>query len=397
MKSKAAIWFEIWWAATKLGLTSFGGPTAHLAYFHEDYVKRRKWLDERRYADLMALCQFLPGPASSQTGIGIGLMRGGWLGGLLAFLGFTWPSAVALGLFAWLMEGIDVSQAGWLHGLKLVAVAIVAHAIWGMGQKLTPDRVRMSIAIAAAAISLLWESVYSQVVVIAAAGLLGLWLFRKHEKTSDPASLQSGEAGNDGTISRKAGIASLAIFAALLILLPLLRESHALLAMADSFYRTGSLVFGGGHVVLPLLEHEVVGAGWVSEEQFLAGYGAAQAVPGPLFTFASFLGAAAYGPLGFFIATAAIFLPAYLLVAGALPFWHQLRNVPRMQNALAAINASVVGILLAAFYDPIWTSAVATPVDFSIALVLFVLLAFWMLPPWIVVLIGAAAGTIAGF
>lgn len=396
MQNRASIWFEIWWVSTKLGLTSFGGPTAHLAYFHDEYVKRRKWLDERSYADLVALCQFLPGPASSQTGIGIGLMRGGLIGGLLSFLGFTWPSAIALGLFAWLMDGMDVSQAGWLHGLKLVAVAIVAHAILGMGQKLTPDRTRISIAIAAAAVSMLWESVYSQIIVIVLAGLLGMWLYRKKEAAPESTTLSTDESVSSSPVSRRIAIVSLALFAVLLILLPFLRESAALLAMADSFYRTGSLVFGGGHVVLPLLENEVVRTGWVSEEQFLAGYGAAQAVPGPLFTFASFLGAAAYGPLGFLIATAAIFLPAYLLVVGVLPFWHRLRSFPKAQSALHAVNAAVVGILLAAFYDPIWTSAVVTPIDFTLALVLFVLLAFWKLPPWVIVLIGAAAGTVTG-
>lgn len=396
MRNRASIWFEIWWVSTKLGLTSFGGPAAHLAYFHDEYVKRRKWLDERSYADLVALCQFLPGPASSQTGIGIGLMRGGLIGGLVSFLGFTWPSAIALGIFAWLMDGMDVSQAGWLHGLKLVAVAIVAHAIWGMGQKLTPDRTRLSIAIAAAAVSLLWESVYSQIIIIVLAGLLGMWLYWKKEAAAESMTLSTDESGSGSPVSRRIAMVSLALFALLLILLPFLRESSALLAMADSFYRTGSLVFGGGHVVLPLLENEIVGAGWVSEEQFLAGYGAAQAVPGPLFTFASFLGTAAYGPLGFLIATAAIFLPAYLLVVGVLPFWHRLRSLPKAQSALHAVNASVVGILLAAFYDPIWTSAVATPIDFTLALALFVLLAFWKLPPWVIVLIGAAAGTVTG-
>lgn len=433
MKDRAVKWAEILWVSTKLGLTSFGGPIAHLAYFHEEYVRRRKWLDERSYADLVALCQFLPGPASSQVGIGIGMMRGGLLGGLLSFIGFTWPSVLALSLFAIFMQGMDLTQAGWLHGLKLVAVAIVAHAIVGMGQKLAPDRARISIAIASAGVALLWQAAYTQVAIIGLAGLIGLWIYgrgsgtrgsveseggdssvsadgRAHFRDSGSDSINasgsvnasgsinaSGSANGSGAaISRRVAIASLSLFVILLFVLPLLRDSNAFVAMLDSFYRSGALVFGGGHVVLPLLENEVVGAGWVNEEQFLAGYGATQAVPGPLFTFAAFLGAVSNGAIGVVIATFAIFLPAFLLVVGSLPFWHALRGLPKIQSALAGVNAAVVGILLAALYDPIWTSTVNTAHDFTLAAVLFALLAFWKLPPWIIVIVGAAGGHVLG-
>ncbi|MCR2803590.1 chromate efflux transporter [Paenibacillus soyae] len=398
MRSKIKLWLEILRVSGKLGLLSFGGPTAHLGYFHNEYVKRRKWLDEAGYAELVALCQFLPGPASSQVGIGIGIVRGGLLGGLLSFLGFTLPSVVLLVLFEWLLSGTDVSRAGWLQGLQLAAVAVVAHAIWGMGQKLTPDRTRMTIAAVAAGAVLLWQTAYSQVAVILLAGLVGLWLYRKTGALSGPSpdsvSVIGSGAASPYRIGRGAAIASLSIFAALLLLLPWLRDWDPLLAMADSFYRTGSLVFGGGHVVLPLLEREAVGAGWISEQQFLAGYGAAQAVPGPLFTFASYIGAASNGLIGAIVATASIFLPAFLLVVGTLPFWQLLRRSPAAQGILTGVNAAVVGLLLAALYDPIWKHAVVSTADFVAALVLFILLVFWKLPPWLVVLAGAAAGIV---
>lgn len=377
--------------STKLGLTSFGGPIAHLGYFHDEYVRRRKWMDEKAYADLVALCQFLPGPASSQVGIGIGILRAGLWGGVMAWLGFTLPSVIVLVLFALLLQGFDIANAGWIHGLKIVAVAIVAQAVLGMGQKLTPDRSRVTIAVGAAALVLLWPTAYTQVLIIAAAGILGLWLYKKR---SDPGS-QSLRM----PVSKPFAIGCLVLFFGLLAALPLLRQMFDIqwLALFDSFYRSGSLVFGGGHVVLPLLEREVVPTGWVSPEDFLAGYGAAQAVPGPLFTFAGYLGAMSGGIIGAIVATVAIFLPAFLLVAGALPFWNGLRNSPRVQGALIGINAAVVGILLAAFYVPIWTTAVTAPVDFALALLLFILLVFWKLPPWIVVLAGALAGMIIGW
>lgn len=386
--SKRRALLEVLAVSTKLGLTSFGGPIAHIGYFHEEYVRRRKWMDERSFADLVALCQFLPGPASSQVGIGIGTIRAGLLGGLTAWLGFTLPSVVALILFAFLMQGMDISGAGWIHGLKIVAVAIVAQAILGMGQKLTPDRNRVTIAIAAAFVSLLWPSAWSQVLLILAAGLTGLGMYRQ-TAVPDVPRLQV-------PIRRWFAVLCLAVFFCLLIVLPLIRQFFPSLSLAlfDSFYRSGSLVFGGGHVVLPLLEREVVPAGWVGSADFLAGYGAAQAVPGPLFTFAGYLGAIAQGIPGAIIATAAIFLPAFLLIIGALPFWNSLRGSPRVQGALIGINAAVVGILLAAFYNPLWTTAILAPADFALASLLFILLVFWKVPPWIVVATGAAGGTI---
>ncbi|MBB3131392.1 chromate transporter [Paenibacillus rhizosphaerae] len=389
--AKSASLWEVLRVSTKLGLTSFGGPIAHLGYFHDEYVRRRKWMDEKTYADLVALCQFLPGPASSQVGIGIGILRAGLWGGVMAWLGFTLPSVIVLVLFALLLQGFDIANAGWIHGLKIVAVAIVAQAVLGMGQKLTPDRYRVTIAVGSAALVLLWPTAYTQVLIIAAAGILGLWLYKKSPDPGSPSLRMP--------VGKPFAIGCLVLFFGLLVALPLLRQMFDIesVAMFDSFYRSGSLVFGGGHVVLPLLEREVVPTGWVSPEDFLAGYGAAQAVPGPLFTFAAYLGAMSGGITGAVIATTAIFLPAFLLVAGALPFWNSLRNSPRVQGALIGINAAVVGILLAAFYVPIWTTAITAPVDFALALVLFILLVFWKLPPWVVVLAGALAGMVIGW
>ncbi|WP_455675598.1 chromate efflux transporter [Pradoshia sp.] len=377
---------EIFAVSTRLGFTSFGGPIAHLGYFHEEYVKRRKWLDEKGYAELVALCQFLPGPASSQVGIGIGLVRGGLLGGITSFIGFTFPSVIALILFALLLDGIDVGEAGWIHGLKLVAVAVVAHAIMGMAEKLTPDLKRKAIALIALIITLVWEMTFAQVAVILLGALAGYTLFKQNREEDD--------APFEIPLSRKFAAACLAVFFGLLLLLPVLREitSFEWIAVFDSFYRSGALVFGGGHVVLPLLEQEVVPSGWVSEEAFLAGYGAAQAVPGPLFTFAAYLGAVMNGWAGGLLATAAIFLPAFLLIVGTLPFWASIRQNPAMKGAFMGVNAAVVGILIAAFYQPIWTSTIKDAVDFAAAAVLFSMLAYWKLPPWSVVVAGALFG-----
>ncbi|MED4600078.1 chromate transporter [Paenibacillus validus] len=389
-KSKPRALLEVLAVSTKLGLTSFGGPIAHLGYFHDEYIRRRKWMDERSYADLVALCQFLPGPASSQVGIGIGVIRAGLLGGLTAWLGFTLPSVIALVLFAFLLQGFDIESAGWIHGLKIVAVAIVAQAVLGMGQKLTPDRNRATIAIIAASATLLWQTAFSQFLLIVVAGIAGLMLYRK---TAIP------EAPNLSVpISRSFAVICLSLFFGLLIALPLLRQFGVAdwLSLFDSFYRAGSLVFGGGHVVLPLLEREVVPTGWISEADFLAGYGAAQAVPGPLFTFAGYLGAMINGVKGAMIATAAIFLPAFLLIIGALPFWNSLRKSPKVQGALIGINAAVVGILLAALYNPLWTTAILAPADFALVSTLFLMLVFWKIPPWVVVIIGAIGGTLLG-
>lgn len=385
-KLKSAL--EVLAISTKLGLTSFGGPIAHLGYFHNEYIRKRKWMDERTYADLVALCQFLPGPASSQVGIGIGVMRSGLLGGIAAFIGFTLPSVLALILFAFLLQGFDIGNAGWIHGLKIVAVAIVAHAILGMAQKLTPDRNRATIAILVAIITLLWQTALSQILLILIAGMIGLFLY-KNTKIAELAEIKV-------PISRSFAIGCLSLFFGLLLFLPLLREftSFYWVAFFDSFYRSGSLVFGGGHVVLPLLERELVPMGWIDQKSFLAGYGATQAVPGPLFTFAAYLGAMMNGWIGAIIATFAIFLPAFLLVVGTLPFWDTLRRKPKVQGALLGINAAVVGILVAAFYDPIWTSTILVSVDFALSALLFGMLVFWKLPPWIIVITGAMGGTL---
>lgn len=370
LRGQLATLLQVLMVSAKLGLTSFGGPIAHIGYFHDEYIRRRKWMDEASYADLVALCQFLPGPSSSQVGIGIGVVRAGLLGGLAAWIGFTLPSFLVLVAFAFLLQGYDIASAGWIHGLKIVAVAIVAHAILGMGQKLTPDRDRATIAVISAVITLSWHTAYSQILIIVTAGVIGLWLFRKQE-AEITSNLQIA-------ISRTFAVCSLIVFVAMLVALPLLRSSEEVgwLTLFDSFFRSGSLVFGGGHVVLPLLEREVVPTGWVSRENFLAGYGATQAVPGPLFTFAGYLGAMAWGLPGAMIATLAIFLPAFLLVVGVLPFWNKLRNSPKIQRALVGVNAAVVGILLAALYDPLWTTAILKPIDFALAVILFVMLVF---------------------
>jgi chromate transporter len=382
---------EVLWVSTRLGLTSFGGPIAHLGYFHEEYVERKKWIDEQSYADLVALCQFLPGPASSQVSIAIGIARARLPGGIAAWLGFTMPSALALVAFAF---GVSVfapaADAGWLHGLKVVAVAVVAQAIWGMARSLCPERERATIAIFASIVTLAWPTAVGQLSSIAIAGIVGLIIF--------PGTTSSSLSHMRFPVGKKAGITAWIIFFALLLGLPLLRQihpSHAL-EVFDSFFRVGSLVFGGGHVVLPLLQAEVVGPGWVTNEQFVAGYGAAQAVPGPLFTFAAYLGAV-MGPepngwTGAMLALVAIFFPSFLLIIGALPFWDALRAMPVFQSALKGINAAVVGLLLTALYTPVWTSAVHSSTDFGLGLVAFGLLMFWKCPPWLVVILTAAGG-----
>jgi len=383
--------FEVLWVSTRLGLTSFGGPIAHLGYFHEEYVKRRKWIDEQSYADLVALCQFLPGPASSQVSIAIGIARARLLGGAAAWLGFTMPSALALIAFAFGIGAFSsAADAGWLHGLKVVAVAVVAQAVWGMARSLCPDRERATIAILASIVTLAWPTAVGQLSSIATAGIVGLIIF--------PGTASSSLSHIRFPLSKKTGIAAWVIFFALLIGLPLLRQiqpSHAL-EVFDSFFRVGSLVFGGGHVVLPLLQTEVVGPGWVTNEQFVAGYGATQAVPGPLFTFSAYLGAVMSaepnGWTGAAVALVAIFLPSFLLIAGALPFWDILRAVPAFQSALKGINAAVVGLLLTALYKPVWTSAIFAPADFGLGLFAFGLLMFWKFPPWLVVILTAAGG-----
>lgn len=391
--SKLKSLFEILVVSTRLGLTSFGGPIAHLGYFHEEYIRRRRWMDERSYADLVALCQFLPGPASSQVGIGIGVMRAGILGGITSFIGFTLPSVIVLIIFASILHTFDIGNAGWIHGLKIVAVVVVAHAILGMANKLTPDIQRRTIALVALVATLLWQTTYTQVVIIVIAGLVGFLIFRRKTTEEEPSPVLPFP------ISHRTGYLCLSLFFGLLIFLPILREITALdwIAFFDSFYRSGSLVFGGGHVVLPLLEQEFVPAGWLNEQDFLAGYGAAQAVPGPLFTFAAYLGAVINGWQGGLLATFAIFLPAFLLILGTLPFWNSLRSNYKIKGALMGVNASVVGILISALYQPIWTTSILAPVDFALASILFSMLVFWKLPPWIIVLTGAAGGLLISF
>ena len=381
---------EVLLVSTRLGLTSFGGPIAHLGYFHNEYVQRRRWLTEDAYAEIVALAQALPGPASSQVGMSIGLLRAGLLGMLLAWLGFTLPSAAIMVAFGFGIDAIgDVEDAAWLQGLKLAAVAAVAFAVWGMARTLAPDRERASIAILSAIAVLAWQSAFAQLTVILAAGILGWLLFRR--ATSLPEVNLRVPAG------RTLAVTAWMLFFGLLIVLPILAstsESHGL-EVFDRFYRTGSLVFGGGHVVLPLLEREVVAPGWVSEDDFLAGYGAAQAVPGPLFTFSAYLGTV-MGPepngiAGASIALIAIFLPSFLLVLGGLPLWGVIRTRPGLAGVLRGVNAGVVGLLLAALYTPVWTATIHSASDFAIALAAFGLLVFWKAPPWLVVLFAMLA------
>lgn len=383
---------EVFAVFLKLGLTSFGGPVAHLGYFREELVKRRRWIDEATYADLIALCQFLPGPASSQVGFSLGVLRGGGLfGGVAAWAGFTLPSALLLIAFAYGASAFNGPMAdGLIHGLKLVAVAVVAQAVWGMARSLTPDRERASIAILAVLLTIFVGGSFGQVAAIVFGAVAGLVLCRK--------GFVTGVGHLAFPISRRASSVALTAFLALLVVPTLLGSYfHSQgLALFDAFYRSGAFVFGGGHVVLPLLRAEVVDPGWVASNAFLAGYGAAQAVPGPLFTFAAYLGAVVQpipnGVLGAVIALVAIFLPGLLLVYGALPFWDVVRTRPFAQAAMRGTNAAVVGILGAALYDPVWTSAVGNSRDFAIAAVAFVLLTIWKAPPWIVVALTAAGG-----
>ena len=390
--TRASRLLEVLGVATRLGLTSFGGPVAHLGYFREEYVVRRRWVDEATYADLVALCQFLPGPASSQVGIAIGITRGGLLGGVAAWLGFTLPSAFALVVFAYSLRVIGVADAGWLHGLKVAAVAVVALAVWGMARSLAPDRERATLALLAAVLAILWPTGVGQVTIIAAGGLAG---WRLPPGTAAPVASR-----RPSPVGRGLGASTLALFFGLLVGLPIARQltgSHPL-AVLDSFFRAGSLVFGGGHVVLPLIQAEVVPPGWVTPEQFVAGYGAAQAVPGPLFTFAAYLGAVMAprpnGAAGAALALVAIFLPSYLLIVGVLPFWEALRARASFQAALRGINAAVVGLLLAALYQPVWTSAIRSPADVALALVGFGLLGLWKAPAWLVVGLMAGGGAL---
>lgn len=382
---------EVFRAFLKLGLTSFGGPIAHLGYFRDEFVARRRWMTDSDYADLVALCQFLPGPASSQAGFAIGLMRAGLRGALAAFVAFTLPSALLMLVFALTATAIDGPVGlGILAGLKIVAVSIVAQAVLGMARSLCPDRERATIAVLAVAMIAILPGALGMVGAILAGALAGLWLGK------GAASTAAGPAVVP--LSRRLALICLAAFATLLALLPLLAQTGQAFAVIDSFYRAGALVFGGGHVVLPLLEVEVVEPGLVTADQFLAGYGAAQAVPGPLFTFAAYLGAV-LGPepngfAGATLALLAVFLPGFLLLMGALPFWDSFRTRPGAQSVMQGANAAVVGILAAALYSPVFTSAVTSMPSFALALACFVLLVAWKTPSWAVVLVAAAGGMV---
>ena len=386
--------------ALKLGVTSFGGPVAHIGYFRDEYVARRGWLDDKSFADLVALCQLLPGPASSQLGIAIGTLRAGRLGGIAAWLGFTLPSALLLIAFAYGVSEIDtVADAEWLHGLKLAVVAVVALAVWSMAGSIWHDRNRVTIGIAATVVMLLLPGAVWQIVVILGGGIIGLILFSGSNKEESKGSQSESSRS-------KFGVLMLVIFFVLLAVLPVLADlsDREDIDVFENFYRSGSLVFGGGHVVLPLLHAETVEAGYIDDDQFVAGYAAAQAIPGPLFTFSSYLGSTmndgkVYGQRGVsgLVALVAIFLPSFLLIWGVLPFWQKLSTSTWVRGAVAGINSVVVGLLLAALYDPIWSSSVITAKDFGLVLVLFGLLAIWKVPPWAVVIIAAIGGYVIEF
>jgi chromate transporter len=386
---------EIFLAFLRLGCTSFGGPIAHIGYFRAELVVRRRWLTEATFADIVALCQFMPGPASSQAGMAIGLLRGGPMGMLAAWLGFTLPSAVAMTLFAYGVGRLgDLSQAGWLLGLKLVAVAIVAQAVWGMARTLAPDRARASLAVAACVVCLGVPLAAGQIAAIVLGAVVGATALPREAAGTAPSA--------DLDIRIPVWVAGLllAMFFALLVGLPWLAalSGNHPIQLASALYRAGSLVFGGGHVVLPLLQAAVVAPGWVGQDVFLAGYGATQAMPGPVFTFAAFLGGietpTPNGWSGALLATVSIFAGSFLLVGGLLPFWATLRHRPAVRAAMRGVNAAVVGVLLAALFNPIWISAVHTSADFAVALVAFLLLTLWITPPWLVVVLGAAVGQI---
>jgi chromate transporter len=390
--SHGSAW-EVLLVFLRLGLTSFGGPIAHLGYFREEFVAQRKWLDEKTYADLVALSQFLPGPASSKVGMAIGMMRAGYPGVFAAWAGFTLPSAIALVLFAYGVATFgEVMGSGWLHGLKVVAVAVVAQAVLGMMRSLAPDRGRATMAVIAAALVLAFPTALGQIGAILLGGVAGyVWL---------RAPAPTDHVAFPPVVSRTAGATALVLFFAILFGLPLLVAAfpYQSLKLFEAFYRAGSLVFGGGHVVLPLLQASVVPPGWVSNDAFLAGYGAAQAVPGPLFTFSAYLGAI-MGPepngwIGATLCLIAMFLPAFLLTIGPLPFWDDLRRRPWAQSALRGVNAAVVGLLLAALYHPVWTAGILGPADFALGAAAFLLLFMWQLPPWLVVVLSAIGGAL---
>lgn len=383
---------EVAGAFLKLGLTSFGGPVAHIGYIRAECVDARRWLDDDEYGDIVALCQFLPGPSSSQVVFALGMLRAGLLGAIAASVAFLLPSAALMIGFAYGVAAIgDLHDAGWLHGLKLAAVAVVAQAVWAMGQKLCPDRPRLTLALLAAAVTLVVRGAVGQISVLLAGALVAMWLYRDVPAPPKPASFERGR-GHHGAV---VGL----LFFGILLVAPRIAASATGskdLAVFDGFYRAGALVFGGGHVVLPLLREALVPRGWLSDDAFLAGYGGAQAVPGPMFSVAGYLGTVIdAGPrawMGGVLALFAIFLPSWLLIAGALPFWHQLRAKSWMQAGLRGANAAVVGILLSALYTPVITEGVKNARDAAVAFGAFGLLHSWKVPPWAVVLLAAATG-----
>jgi len=383
---------NIFFVALKLGLISFGGPVAHIGYFRDMYVRRLGWIDDATFAKLVALCQILPGPASSQVGMAIGALHGGFLGGLVAWIGFTLPSALALIFFGFAIDTFNLQDTGWLVGLKIAAAAVVANALWGMSRSLTPDRTRITIAIIAAILLLYERTTVTQITILLAGAAIGWKLQLSSVSVFAPSHTPYWK------LNKTIAAGSIVLFFLLLIVLPILREFHTsqYISLFDSFYRAGSLVFGGGHVVLPLLESEVVTSGWLSKDEFIAGYGAAQAIPGPLFTFAAYIGTVANiepnGLTGAFIALFAIYLPSFLLLAAILPFWQQFTMGRRLEAAYAGMSAAVIGLLVAAFYNPVWTYAITTTSHFSLWLLATTLLMVWKVPPWLVVLLTALGG-----
>lgn len=375
-------YLTIFWTATKLGLTSFGGPTAHLAFFQNTYVEKKKWLSNKEYADLVALSQILPGPASSQVGMGIGFFRGGILGGVLSFLGFTFPSVLLLMFFALFLNTASIAEQGFIHGLKIVAVVVVLQAIIGMAKNLATGRLRQVIVLVSLICLLTINHPLTHIFVILLAAVIGYFFLKMEVKKTESAR----------TMKKRTGLISLALFFSLLLLLPLLAAKSDFFDLFDRFYRAGALVFGGGHVVLPLLEAEFVQSGLIKEDIFLAGYGLTQAVPGPLFTFASYLGTIMQGVLGGVIATIAIFLPAFLLILGFLPFWQTLSQNRTFTGAISGMNAAVVGILIATLYQPIWTSTILEPIHFILFASLFYLFYYVKIPTWLLVFLGVLCG-----
>ncbi|RQM84074.1 ChrA protein [Staphylococcus xylosus] len=380
-------YLEVFLVALRLGCTSFGGPTAHLGYFYDEYVKRRQWLTEQQYTNLVALCQFLPGPASSQVGFGIGITKAGLIGGVISFIGFTLPSVIVLMLCATLLLAYS-NDLGWTHGLKLVAVAIVLNAIIGMGQKLLPDLKTKILALFTLVVAITVIHPLSQLGALIVVAIVGLALFKETDEQKSSIKIFN--------IPRIVGAISLILFFSLLLILPILNyvTHNSWINMIDNFYRSGALVFGGGHVVLPLLEQSFVATDMICANDFLSGYALTQAVPGPLFTFAAYIGTVMSGVTGGIVATIAIFLPAFLLLVGVLPFWEHVQSNRYAKSMLKAISAGVVGILIAAFYDPIFTSSVNSNIDFAFAATLFVLLAYCKTPSWLIVILGLLLGLI---